>query len=79
MRKHLLIIMVVALTALNLAGSMIQSSRADESGNMGCQSLPGCNGSAKCDSPGSSSGCSIACTNGAQILCPKGSGGGDPD
>lgn len=77
MKKYLLITMVVALSSFNLIGSLIQSSSADETGDIGCQSLSGCKGSATCGSPGSSSGCGIACNNGAQIICPKGSDEGD--
>lgn len=70
MKKYMLVGIVLVLSVFNLAGAFTQSTRANL-GNLGCRSLAGCSGAATCGSPGSSSGCSIACNNGASIECPR--------
>lgn len=67
MKKYTLIAVVVALSIFNVVVGLAQDP---ESENAGCQSLSGCNGAALCNSPGQSTGCFIACNNGAQITCP---------
>lgn len=70
MKKYLLIGIVFVLSAFNLVGALTYHAHANLGGNIGCQSLAGCRGAARCESPGSASGCSIACNNGASIQCP---------
>jgi len=70
MKKYMLIAVVVALSVFNVVVAFAQDAEIDL-GNIGCQSLNGCTGGAVCNSPGQSSGCYIACNNGAQISCPR--------
>jgi len=48
-------------------------------GDLGCDDLSLCKGSASCGTPGQVVECTIYCEDGAKIECPKdGGGGGKP-
>lgn len=68
MKKYTLIAVVVVLSIFNVAIALADDPELE---NAGCQSLSACGGFAVCNSPGQSTGCFIACNNGAQITCPR--------
>lgn len=68
MKKYTLIAIIMALSIFNVVVALANNG---DNGNKGCQSLIGCSGSATCGSDGVASGCYIACTNEAQIFCPR--------
>lgn len=71
MRKYLLLTVFIGISILNISGYLLQAGRGDGEGEAGCPSLQNSAGTATCGSPGSDSGCVIACTNGATVYCKR--------
>lgn len=68
MKKYVLIVAVLVLSAVNFVGVLTQPAAANNPG-LTCNQLIGCGGNIRCAGRGTPAGCSITCENGAFISC----------